>query len=112
MLYFHPWEFDPGQPRLPLSRLNGWRTYVGIRKAWPRLMDLLARYPFRRAIDVVDELEPARNALPRFALVPPVEVGLVLSQTGVSFVREGGHPPTEPRTISERATAATTCGER
>src|SRR5262249_39806788 len=31
MLYFHPWEFDPLQARLPLSLLNRFRTYVGIR---------------------------------------------------------------------------------
>src|SRR5581483_7457642 len=29
-LYFHPWEFDPGQPRLPLGRLSRFRTYVGL----------------------------------------------------------------------------------
>jgi hypothetical protein len=27
-LYFHPWEFDPEQRRLPLGRLNSFRTYV------------------------------------------------------------------------------------
>src|SRR5207248_1508972 len=30
MLYFHPWEFDPGQPRLPLGLLSRFRTYVGL----------------------------------------------------------------------------------
>ena len=37
MLYFHPWEFDPEQQRLPLSRLNRFRTYVGIHRSRARL---------------------------------------------------------------------------
>jgi polysaccharide deacetylase family protein (PEP-CTERM system associated) len=59
MLYFHPWEFDPGQPRLPLSRLSGWRTYVGVGRSSGRLRQLL-RLPwieFRRAVDLLGELE-------------------------------------------------------
>ena len=40
MLYFHPWEFDPGQPKLPLKRLSKWRTYVGVGKSF----GLLAAY--------------------------------------------------------------------
>ena len=64
MLYFHPWEFDPDQPRLPLSRLSRWRTYVGMRRSMPRLRKLLSRHCFRRAIDVVEELRGQR--LPEF----------------------------------------------
>jgi polysaccharide deacetylase family protein (PEP-CTERM system associated) len=41
MLYFHPWEFDPDQPRLPLPRLNRLRTYQGLRRARPRFQSLL-----------------------------------------------------------------------
>jgi polysaccharide deacetylase family protein (PEP-CTERM system associated) len=64
MLYFHPWEFDPGQPRLPLRRLSRWRTYVGVGRSEARLGRLLSRYKFRRAIDIAKELDPA--SLPRF----------------------------------------------
>ena len=56
MLYFHPWEFDEDQPRLPLGRLARWRTYVGLRRTTARLQSLLRDYPFTRAIDVVREL--------------------------------------------------------
>jgi polysaccharide deacetylase family protein (PEP-CTERM system associated) len=66
MLYFHPWEFDPDQPRLPLSRLSRWRTYVGMQRSIPRLRRLLSRHHFRRAIDVVDDLNG--QLLPRFAV--------------------------------------------
>jgi polysaccharide deacetylase family protein (PEP-CTERM system associated) len=61
MLYFHPWEFDGGQPQLPLARLSRWRTYVGTHRSASRLRRLLARHRFQQAIDVarrikVDEL--------------------------------------------------------
>jgi polysaccharide deacetylase family protein (PEP-CTERM system associated) len=64
MLYFHPWEFDPDQPRLPLSRLSRWRTYVGMRRSIPRFRRLLSRHHFRRAIDVVEDLKG--QTLPAF----------------------------------------------
>jgi polysaccharide deacetylase family protein (PEP-CTERM system associated) len=66
MLYFHPWEFDPEQPRLPLRRLNRFRTYVGINRARGRLSELLTRHRFGRAVDVLEWLDPADDALPRF----------------------------------------------
>lgn len=70
MLYFHPWEFDPEQPRLPLGRFSRWRTYVGITKSSARLERLLQTYPgqFCRAVDVVNGLESAGGELPRFRL--------------------------------------------
>lgn len=68
MLYFHPWEFDPDQPRLPLGRFARWRTYVGIRHSMGRLRALLTAFPFRRAIDVVREIKSTGVELPRFRL--------------------------------------------
>ena len=70
MLYFHPWEFDPDQPRLPLRRVARWRTYVGVGRSLGRLERLLARYRphFRRAVDVVADLEAVRGALPRYRI--------------------------------------------
>lgn len=69
MLYFHPWEFDVDQPKLPLKRLSRWRTYVGISRSWSRLERLIQRYEFLRACDVVKLLTDSRFALPRFPLV-------------------------------------------
>jgi polysaccharide deacetylase family protein (PEP-CTERM system associated) len=70
MLYFHPWEFDPGQPKLPLGRLSRWRTYVGVKSSERRLGSLLKRYAgrFRRAVDVATDLEASRDQLPTFNL--------------------------------------------
>jgi polysaccharide deacetylase family protein (PEP-CTERM system associated) len=66
VLYFHPWEFDPDQPRLPLKPLNRFRTYVGIGRSRARLCRLMADYPFIRAVDLARRLEHRRAELPRF----------------------------------------------
>ena len=69
MLYFHPWEFDPDQPRLPLARLARFRTYVGIASNRRRLSKLLACYRFVRAVDVAENLDmPSAAALSRYDL--------------------------------------------
>ncbi len=68
MLYFHPWEFDPDQPKLPLKRLARWRTYIGVRKTTARLARLLGEFPFRRAIDAVRDLKASGAELPRFKI--------------------------------------------
>lgn len=64
MLYFHPWEFDPKQPKLALSRTNSWRTYVGIGRSESRLKRIMHQFTsitnFRRAVDVVSELKSAQ----------------------------------------------------
>ena len=66
MLYFHPWEFDPDQPRLPLRRVARWRTYVGMKRTTARLKSLLGEYPFTRAIDAVRALRAQGVDWPRF----------------------------------------------
>ena len=74
MLYFHPWEFDAGQPRLPLKRISRFRTYVGVKKCYDKLESLLNTQIFRRAIDVVAELHDLNGPLPRFSLGEGVHV--------------------------------------
>jgi polysaccharide deacetylase family protein (PEP-CTERM system associated) len=68
MLYFHPWEFDPEQERLPLPWLSRLRTYVGIHRSRGRFATLLARHRFVRAIDVARQLADQRDLLRRFAV--------------------------------------------
>jgi polysaccharide deacetylase family protein (PEP-CTERM system associated) len=68
MLYFHPWEFDPEQERLPLSRLSRFRTYVGLRRSRGRLTTLLSRHRFVRAIDAAKHFDAQIHLLPRFAV--------------------------------------------
>jgi polysaccharide deacetylase family protein (PEP-CTERM system associated) len=68
VLYFHPWEFDSRQPRLPLRRLSQLRTYVGIDHTRGRFKTLLAKHKFARAVDVVSQLQHRLEFLPTFRL--------------------------------------------
>lgn len=71
VLYFHPWEFDPELPRMPLSLLSRLRTYTGLRTAAKRLGQVMAQ-PGRWG-PIADDLE-ALNAMaqdsPVFRLSP------------------------------------------
>jgi len=59
-IYFHPWEFDPGQPRPKgLPALNRFRHYVGVGKALGKLDALLQALPFGPMSDVLAAF-PAR----------------------------------------------------
>jgi polysaccharide deacetylase family protein (PEP-CTERM system associated) len=44
--YVHPWEVDPGQPRLPVSTLNYVRHYRGLDTALERIETLLSEFRF------------------------------------------------------------------
>ena len=44
--YIHPWEIDPDQPRLPVSRLNRVRHYRGLGSAQHRIDRLLGEFRF------------------------------------------------------------------
>jgi polysaccharide deacetylase family protein (PEP-CTERM system associated) len=46
MFYIHPWEVDPGQPRLPVSALTRVRHYRGLARTLPLMDRLLAEFPF------------------------------------------------------------------
>jgi polysaccharide deacetylase family protein (PEP-CTERM system associated) len=67
-LYFHPWEFDPQQRRLPLAFASRLRTYVGIRRSRKRLATLLSNYRFTRAVDAAKQMDHLLPDLPRFAV--------------------------------------------
>lgn len=43
VLYFHPWEFDPQMPRMPLSLTGRIRTYMGLRRSLARLEKLVRK---------------------------------------------------------------------
>jgi polysaccharide deacetylase family protein (PEP-CTERM system associated) len=70
VLYFHPWEFDPDQPRLPLKKLNRFRTYVGIRRSRDRLARLMEGRRVTRAVDLAHKLGGRREELARFCPTP------------------------------------------
>ena len=45
--YIHPWEWDPGQPRLEVPVLTGVRHYGGIKGVWSRLGRLFGTFQFQ-----------------------------------------------------------------
>ncbi len=54
ILYFHPWELDPEQPRLPLRGLGRFRHYVNLRRTADKLRLLLRGLAFTTAAAVVE----------------------------------------------------------
>lgn len=49
MVYLHPWEIDPNQPRFGLSRLATLRSYHRLDEMLPRLTELIRTHPFDTA---------------------------------------------------------------
>ena len=49
--YVHPWEYDPGQPRLPVPPLTRIRHYGKLAGVWPRLERLLSEFRFTAIAD-------------------------------------------------------------
>ena len=61
ILYIHPWELDPDQPRFPDgSRLSRFRHYVNLEKTEAKLRTLLAQWRFA----------PLRELLTRLSDIP------------------------------------------
>jgi polysaccharide deacetylase family protein (PEP-CTERM system associated) len=49
VFYFHPWELDPGQPRMPnISRKTRFRHYLNLHKFEPRLRKLVKAFAWER----------------------------------------------------------------
>jgi len=54
IVYFHPWELDPEQPRLPVRGLRRFRHYVNLGRTAAKLRYLLRRLEFTTARAVVE----------------------------------------------------------
>jgi polysaccharide deacetylase family protein (PEP-CTERM system associated) len=65
VLYVHPWEFDPGQPRPPMTFVQRFRHYAGLATAEHKLADLLRAFAFGSIETVFDQVRPARRAAAR-----------------------------------------------
>ena len=49
MFYFHPWEIDPGQPRVPgVSAKARFRHYLNLERTEARLKRLLSDFRWDR----------------------------------------------------------------
>lgn len=69
ILYFHPWEFIPDLPRLPLKLAGRIRTYHGLRTAAARLERILnAHQGWSTIADQLDALRTIAQQLGPFSL--------------------------------------------
>lgn len=55
IFYLHPWEIDPGQPRLNVSAFSRFRHYNNLDKCMSRLERLLQDFRFGSVSDVLQE---------------------------------------------------------
>ena len=64
IFYTHPWEIDPGQPRLDLPKLHALRHYSNLDTTESKLTRLLADFRFAPLSDVlVDDGKLAADVL-------------------------------------------------
>lgn len=57
VMYLHPWELDPAQPRMEGSLLSQFRHYNNLHKTEPRLVSLLNEFhfgPIQRLIGIME----------------------------------------------------------
>ena len=62
MVYFHPWEVDPAQPRISASPLSKFRHYVNLSKTEKKIERLLRDFHFGTVSEVCSRLEARREA--------------------------------------------------
>jgi polysaccharide deacetylase family protein (PEP-CTERM system associated) len=66
--YLHPWEIDPGQPRIRVGALSHFRHYTHLARCEGRLTRLLGEFAFGPMVEVLGKIEhiargaPARSA--------------------------------------------------
>lgn len=53
VFYFHPWEIDPGQPRVDIKGLSKIRHYTNLEETENRLRDLVKSFKFSTLSDVM-----------------------------------------------------------
>ena len=57
IVYFHPWELDPGQPRLQAGWRSRFRHYTGLLKMESRLEELLGYGHFQPLLELLHQAE-------------------------------------------------------
>lgn len=59
--YLHPWEIDPGQPRVPAGLVSRFRHYTGLERCEARLGRLLDEFRFGTMQEVLADLDLLRT---------------------------------------------------
>jgi hypothetical protein len=71
VIYFHPWELDPTQPRLPGSWKSRFRHYRNLEKMEARLRTLMQDRTFVTMRQLLDQ-QKGSQSMPTFR---PAEIG-------------------------------------
>ncbi len=81
ILYIHPRDIDPGQPRIPMPPVRRFKTYIGMRKTLDKLNAILQEFPFDRADRVINNLEIEESPLFRISegVMKPVEISRTIN---------------------------------
>lgn len=66
MVYFHPWELDPGQPRLSVPLRSKLRHYTNLKKMQGKIERLLKDFLFSTVTNVCNQLEVYKNPAAEF----------------------------------------------
>jgi len=64
VVYLHPWEVDPDQPRVRVGPLARWRHYGGLHGMTAKLTRLMRRYRFTTMEEIVDGFAGSKRAEP------------------------------------------------
>ena len=71
VFYIHPWELDPGQPRLPCSALTAIRHYRNLETTEERLRRLVSDFRFGpMAVTMADARSAPVPAVPTALALP------------------------------------------
>jgi hypothetical protein len=77
VVYLHPWELDPGQPRQAVGRLTSWRHYGNLHRTEERLIRLLRTFQFGTAASLLENLSRAAEPVERLPDGEPAKARLV-----------------------------------
>ena len=75
MLYFHPWEIDPEQPRLRVGSIGSrFRHYVNLNRTEQHLDRLLSRFEFGKVTESLASYLPTAAKLPATSIANVCDV--------------------------------------
>src|SRR6185437_14919467 len=63
VVYFHPWELDPEQPRIAGSRKSNFRHYTGLDNMEARIAALLQKFRFKPLIELLTDVSREGSAV-------------------------------------------------
>lgn len=67
IVYLHPREIDPDQPRLPISLVRRFKSYINIGSTEKKIRWLLCTYPLGRMVELVDNAKTTCIELTRLS---------------------------------------------